>query len=243
MKKQVIITTSWDDGHKLDLKLAKLLRKYGIKGTFYISPQNREFKKQDLLTDKEIIKLNRNFEIGAHTMTHPILTKISEREAFSEIIDSKKYLENLIGEEVQCFCYPGGKYNKKIKELIKRTDFIGARTTEQIITTTPGDLSEFGTTIQVFPLSIRGVCGEIKFAIKNNIKLIPFMFTKDWAKIAKNTFDYVNQNGCVWHLWGHSWVIEKYNSWDKLERVLDYISKKKDVKYLTNFEMLGELRK
>ena len=96
MKKQIIVTTSWDDGHKLDLKLAKLLKKYGIRGTFYISPKNREFREEDLLSDEEIIKLDRDFEIGAHTMTHPRLTKISEREAFNEIIDSKKYLENLI---------------------------------------------------------------------------------------------------------------------------------------------------
>lgn len=34
MKKQIIVTTSWDDGHKLDLKLAKLLEKHEIRGTF-----------------------------------------------------------------------------------------------------------------------------------------------------------------------------------------------------------------
>ena len=67
MKKQIIVTTSWDDGHKLDLKLAKLLKKYGIGGTFYISPKNREFREEDLLLDEEIIKLDRDFEIwGSH---------------------------------------------------------------------------------------------------------------------------------------------------------------------------------
>jgi len=145
-----MVTTSWDDGHKLDLKLAKLLKKYGIRGTFYISPKNREFREEDFLSDDEIIKLNRDFEIGAHTMTHPRLTKISETEAFNEIIDSKKYLEDLIREEVQCFCYPGGAYNKKIKELVKRAGFIGARTTERPFTTIPGDLFELGTTIRFF---------------------------------------------------------------------------------------------
>jgi hypothetical protein len=34
----IYVTTSWDDGHKLDMKLAVLLKKYGIKGTFYICP-------------------------------------------------------------------------------------------------------------------------------------------------------------------------------------------------------------
>jgi len=243
VKKQIIVTTSWDDGHKLDLKLAKLLKKYGIRGTFYIAPKNREFKAEELLSDEEVIELNRDFEIGAHTMTHPRLTKISEREAFNEIVDSKKHLENLIGEEVRFFCYPGGNYNKKIKKLVKSTGFIGARTTEQILTATPGDLFEIGTTIQVFPLSIRGVCGEIKFALKNNIKLMPFMFTKDWAKITKNTFNYVSQNGGVWHLWGHSWVINKYNDWDKFEKVLSCISNRKNVRYLTNSEIIRGIRK
>ena len=238
MKKQIIVTTSWDDGHKLDLKLAKLLKKYGIKGTFYISPKNREFSEEDLLSDEEIIKIDRDFEIGAHTMTHPRLTKISEKQAFNEIIESKKYLENLIRKEIRCFCYPGGDYNKKIKELVKRAGFIVARTTKEILTTTPGDLFEFGTTIQAFPLSIRGVCGQTRYAIKNNIKLIPLVFTKDWAKIAKNTFDYVNHNGGIWHLWGHSWVIDKYDDWNKLERLLDYISKRKNLKYLTNSKVI-----
>jgi peptidoglycan-N-acetylglucosamine deacetylase len=52
MKK--IVTTSWDDGHKLDLKLARLLQKYNIAATFYISPANREFSKRDLLSEQEI---------------------------------------------------------------------------------------------------------------------------------------------------------------------------------------------
>ena len=95
-KKIKIITTSWDDGHKLDLKLAKILQKYNIKGTFCISPNNREWNKKDLLSDKEIKQLSQDFEIGAHTMTHPLLTKISERDAIQEIRDSKIFLEKLI---------------------------------------------------------------------------------------------------------------------------------------------------
>ena len=33
---KLIVTTSWDDGSRLDLKLAELLEKYGISGTFYV---------------------------------------------------------------------------------------------------------------------------------------------------------------------------------------------------------------
>ena len=34
--KQTYITTSWDDGHQLDLRVAELLTKYRLHGTFYI---------------------------------------------------------------------------------------------------------------------------------------------------------------------------------------------------------------
>ncbi len=238
--KQVIVTTSWDDGHILDLKLAKLLKKYGIKATFYIPPKNREILKKDLLSDDNIKSLSNDFEIGSHTMTHPRLTDVSKKEALKEIVESKKYLEDLIGKKINLFCYPGGEYNHEIKNLVKKAGFLGARTTKQMITCDPKDLFEIGTTIHDFPLSPRVVAGRIKHAIKNNIRLAPMLLTRDWARMAINTFDYVNKNGGIWHLWGHSWMVEKYKDWDKLEKVLSYVSRKNRVKYLTNSKTILE---
>ena len=40
------------------------------------------------------------------------------------------------------------------------------------------------------------------------------------------------------HLWGHSWDMDKHKDWDKLENVLVYISKRKNVKYLANSEII-----
>src|SRR3990172_9671589 len=94
--KQIIVTTSWDDGHIHDHKLARLLKKYSVKGTFYIPPRNREFPRSELLTDSQILKLSKDFEIGGHTMTHPVLTKISLAEAEKEIIEGKQYLNKFI---------------------------------------------------------------------------------------------------------------------------------------------------
>lgn len=240
MSKQVIVTTSWDDGHKLDLRLAKLLKKYNLGGTFYVSPNNREFNKRDLLSDKEIVELSKDFEIGAHTMTHPRLTEISKKEAFNEIIDSKKYLEELTKKEVKCFCYPGGNYNKNIKEMVKKTGFIGARTINPLIIKYPKDNLEIGITIKSSPPSTIGLCGETKFLIKCNINLFPCLFTKNWEKRAKIAFDSVIKNGGVFHLWGHSWELEKHNEWDKLERVLAYISRREGIRYLPNSQIINK---
>lgn len=48
---RAIITTSWDDGHLLDLKLAGLLQKYDIPATFYVTIEN--FERQGM-TSQEI---------------------------------------------------------------------------------------------------------------------------------------------------------------------------------------------
>jgi hypothetical protein len=42
----VFVTTSWDDGHILDHKLASLLHDYRLRGTFYIAPKNVELAQQ-----------------------------------------------------------------------------------------------------------------------------------------------------------------------------------------------------
>lgn len=237
MKKQIIVTTSWDDGHKLDLKLAKLLKKYGIKGTFYISPKNREFRKEDLLSDQEIIKISRDFEVGAHTMTHPRLTKISEREAFNEIIDSKKYLENLIGEEVRCFCYPGGKYNKRIIELVRRAGFYYSRTTEKFEFHPAKNFLSSGTALEVHRNSLLTLpIDSLRILKFSEFNLVEFFKSFHWEYLAKKILDYIEKHGGVYHLWGHSWVIERGNTWENVERVLSYISKKINVNYCTNFE-------
>jgi peptidoglycan/xylan/chitin deacetylase (PgdA/CDA1 family) len=47
--------------------------------------------------------------IGAHTMTHPILTSLSEAEARDEIARSRDALQNIIQQPVDFFAYPNGK--------------------------------------------------------------------------------------------------------------------------------------
>jgi peptidoglycan/xylan/chitin deacetylase (PgdA/CDA1 family) len=47
-------------------------------------------------------------EIGAHTVSHPILTRLSAAEATKEILGSRIALEKLLGIPVQAFAYPNG---------------------------------------------------------------------------------------------------------------------------------------
>ena len=48
-------------------------------------------------------------QIGAHTVSHPILARLSNELARAEIKGSKDFLEHLLGERVGLFAYPNGK--------------------------------------------------------------------------------------------------------------------------------------
>src|SRR5258707_6882269 len=125
--KRTIVTTSWDDGHILDQKLAELLAKYNLPATFYISPETREIPPSERLTASQTSTLSQQFEIGAHTIHHPELTRIPLSQANVEIIESKHFLEDLLAKPVDMFCYPRGKYNAQVADMVAAAGFLGAR--------------------------------------------------------------------------------------------------------------------
>ncbi len=48
------------------------------------------------------------FDIGAHTVNHPIVSRLSIEEAEHEIARSRTTLENVLGHPVRAFAYPNG---------------------------------------------------------------------------------------------------------------------------------------
>lgn len=63
-----------------------------------------------MMTTKEVIQLHEaGMQIGAHTVSHPILAKINLDDARQEIQESKRFLEDALGERIRLFAYPNGK--------------------------------------------------------------------------------------------------------------------------------------
>ncbi len=62
------------------------------------------------MNTEELLELHRSglVEIGAHSLTHPILKGESRERSKSEIINSVEQLSDLIGTEVKSFAYPNG---------------------------------------------------------------------------------------------------------------------------------------
>lgn len=72
-------------------------------------------------------------EIGAHTVNHPILTRLDDERSRTEILSSKRLLEEIIASPVTTFAYPNGRpsqdYEARHVRLVRECGFASAVST------------------------------------------------------------------------------------------------------------------
>lgn len=113
------IKLSVDDGCASDFRLADLCAKYEIECVFYWPVDWRSLAYEngyEPLDLYDALTISKSFEVGSHTITHPLLTRIDKHKAMSEISDSKIQLEHLFNTKVTKFCPPRGYTNKELTD-------------------------------------------------------------------------------------------------------------------------------
>lgn len=81
-----------------------------------------------VMTASELLELAQGglVEVGAHTMTHPVLAGLSEAQQQAEIMGSKRALEAKLQRRVLSFAYPfGGRshYSRQTPRLVRAAGF------------------------------------------------------------------------------------------------------------------------
>jgi peptidoglycan-N-acetylglucosamine deacetylase len=221
---ETYITTSWDDGHPSDLRLAELLIKHGLRGTFYV-PMTAE---TGTMTAAQLRELSSAFEIGAHTMHHVILTQKTKEGAWQEISGSKLWLEDTIGRSCRMFCPPTGAFSRQHVEMVRRADFIGLRTVELGSVDLPREragLALMPTTVQAYPHGLVAFARNAtkRMAFANLWRFVAYGRTTDWPELAQRLLHRALECGGVFHLWGHSWELVDAEQWIRLDNVLQMI--------------------
>lgn len=233
-----------------------LLRKYGLRASFY-TPRRIDYEVEkgrpfDRLSDDEIHQIGREQEIGAHTLNHIYLTQVSLAEAEKEIKDSKEWLERLLNRKIDMFSYPGGAHSPVLENIVRSAGFKGARTTQPFSLNWDTRFA-LGVSLQCYPCFPINHDWSAWFHAKmwrrvlaHNLTGIrrtglPRYSALSWTMLAKRMFDRVQRRGGVWHLWGHSWEIERYQMWSDLEKVFRYIAGRSYCSYLTNGETIDKL--
>ena len=81
-----------------------------------------------MMNTKHVLALSDNgMEIGAHTITHPILALLPSNIVDAEIIESKQRLEEITAKDITSFAYPNGRpgkdYNRQNVNAVMRAGF------------------------------------------------------------------------------------------------------------------------
>jgi peptidoglycan-N-acetylglucosamine deacetylase len=234
----VFVTTSWDDGHVLDHKLANLLDFYDLAGTFYVAPENVELRPADRLGTGGTRLLAERFEIGGHTLRHFRLPTLSLATARHEIVGGKTALEDSIGRQVRSFCYPGGQYRPEHVRLVDDAGFSVARTVRRFASVASPPL-EMPTTVNAYRHLVDGPAMLRRHGNRLGPAARAFW---SWDTLAIELFNQIVVTGGVFHLWGHSWEVDERGDWRRLERVLAHIARRPGVSYVDNGDLPVALR-
>ena len=105
-----------------NLKLKHKILDYLLK-KFEINTKSKDY----YLNKKEIKYLNSlGMIIGSHSDSHTLLSRLSYKEQFKELNNSKIFLEKILNKSIDNFCYPyGGKvsYNNNTLKILKKLKY------------------------------------------------------------------------------------------------------------------------
>ncbi|MBR0366347.1 MAG: polysaccharide deacetylase family protein [Clostridia bacterium] len=223
------ITFSYDDGVSQDIRLIELFDKYGLKCTFNL---NSEHFGKDMsivregvpishirLPKQDIARVYKNHEIAVHTLTHPNLTGLEEKDIIHQVERDRLNLSDIAGYEVFAMAYPGGGVNNddRVADVIKNhTGVKFARTTTSTYSFDERtNLYRFDPTVYQHGDGI-----------------------KKTREIAERFFNTDTDKPQLLYIWGHSYELDIHNDWAEMEELLKFISNRDDVFYGTNSQVI-----
>jgi peptidoglycan/xylan/chitin deacetylase (PgdA/CDA1 family) len=231
------VTTSWDDGHSADLRVAELLAANGLKGTFYVAfndPQPKQISDHALRTLYAM-----GMEIGSHTVTHRLLTGRGPAEIRFELTESKKRLEDILGAAITAFSYPQGAYTASARKALVETGYTLARST--VAFRTGRDFDPF-----LMPISVEFCRASPAAITRHALRDGNFLGLTRWLWIARREtdpaalsrllFEAAVASGGIFHLNARSWEIDQNGLWPDLVATIRNLAGRERIRAATNSE-------
>ncbi|MEY4285104.1 MAG: hypothetical protein RL111_1779 [Pseudomonadota bacterium] len=132
---------TFDDGYLNNLQHAMpVLKDLGFTATCYLVhdalghtnqwDQALGIAQVPLMNDAQVLDWVRaGMEVGSHTLTHAHLGLLDPDQAWREIDQSKRLLEQRLGVAVEHFCYPYGEWQPEHVLMAQRAGYLSATTT------------------------------------------------------------------------------------------------------------------
>ncbi|HEX2016130.1 MAG TPA: polysaccharide deacetylase family protein [Solirubrobacteraceae bacterium] len=122
---------TFDDGWLDALTVAApLLADRGVPGTFFLAPGlfgNREPRLGEagqIVSGGQARELHAmGMELGCHSMYHPDLRTLGDRDLAEELARSRFEIEALSGERCRSFAYPSGWHDERVQAAVRAEGF------------------------------------------------------------------------------------------------------------------------
>lgn len=123
------IAITFDDGFKNNYTVVyPLLKRYKLPATIFLTTEFIECDYKSFLNWEEIQEMNKTdlITFGSHCNLHFNLTSLEYCDILKELKRSKEILEKRLERNIEFFSYPGGGFNKAIKDAVKRCGYKAA---------------------------------------------------------------------------------------------------------------------
>ncbi len=124
------IVLTFDDGYRDAYENAfPLLQRYGYAGTFFLITSMADVGHPAYLTWEQVSAMHAaGMDMQAHCYSHVDLRNRSIDYLVWQVLGSKEAIEARTGAPVRFFCYPSGKYDARVIEVLHSAGYWGAVT-------------------------------------------------------------------------------------------------------------------
>lgn len=215
---------SYDDGVEQDVRFIALLDRYGLKGTFNLNygmtRQGFQWVHDSGLVVKRLPEdmlkeLYQNHEVASHSFSHPYMDHFSETEVLREMGADRFFLQRLFGREITGYATPFYFFSDEMAQCARECGFSYARISEE-----SNDYS--------IPKDFYHWRGS-KFHWDEDLEEFVDGFLQSREELA------------LCQLVGHSYDLDVYDMWLRMERIFARVSQCGDVWAATHADLVRYL--